>query len=265
LLWPDLLRSNGGTVTIAPQIDAGLQAQLELARQVQLRLLPDRRCCLSNWEVAFSYESAGFVSGDYVDLIPAGPDAFYFALGDVSGKGVGASMLMSHLHATLRTLLPSNRTIEEVVTTASSTFCQSALPAQFATLVLGMADRSGNVELVNAGHNPVLLVEGAKVEIIAAASLPLGMFCSTDFTSVKRSVSPESTLFLYSDGITESTNKTGNEFDLDRLAETLLQSRNRLPSELVETIQRTIIGFTDGAQPSDDRTMLALRWSPEGI
>lgn len=252
-------------MTIPLQTDAGLQAQLELARHVQLRLLPDRRCCLSDWEVAFSYESAGYVSGDYVDLIPAGSDAFYFALGDVSGKGVAASMLMSHLHATLRTLLPSNKTIEEVVTTASSTFCQSALPAQFATLVLGKADRSGNVELVNAGHNPVLLAEGAEVEIIAAASLPLGMFCSTDFTRVRRSVSPGSTLLLYSDGITESTDKTGNEFDLNRLAETLLQSGNRLPSELVETIRRTIIGFTNGAQPSDDRTMLALRWSPKGI
>ena len=86
-------------MTIAPLIDAGLQAQLELARQVQLRLLPDRRCCLRDWEVAFSYESAGFVSGDYFDLIPAGVDAFYFALGDVSGKGVAVSMRMSHLHA----------------------------------------------------------------------------------------------------------------------------------------------------------------------
>jgi phosphoserine phosphatase RsbU/P len=170
-------------------------------------------------------------------------------------------MLISHLHATLRTLL----TIEEVMTTASSTFCQSALPAQFATLVLGKADRSGNVELVNAGHNPVLLVEGAEVEIIAAASLLLGMFCSTDFTSVRRSVSGESMLFLYSDGITESTDRNGNEFDRSRLAETLLQSRDRLPTELVETIQRTIIGFTNGAQPSDDRTMLALRWTPKGI
>jgi len=252
-------------MTPTSHVEEDLQTQLELAQQVQMRLLPDRRCCLSDWEVAFSYESAGFVSGDYVDLIPAGADEFYFALSDLSGKGVAASMLMSHLHATLRTLLASNRTIEDVVTIASSTFCQSALPAQFATLVLGKADRSGNVELVNAGHNPVLLVEGAEVEIIAAASLPLGMFCSTDFTSVQRSVSPESALFLYSDGITESTDEAGNEFDQNRLAETLFQSRNRLPSELVETIQRTIIGFTNGAQPSDDRTMLALRWSPKGI
>ena len=120
-----MLRFDAGSVSIALQIDPGLQAQLELGRQVQLRLLPDRRCCFSEWEVAFSYESAGFVSGDYVDLIPAGADAFYFALGDVSGKGVAASMLMSHLHATLQTLLPSDRTIEEVVATASSTFVRT--------------------------------------------------------------------------------------------------------------------------------------------
>jgi phosphoserine phosphatase RsbU/P len=62
-----------------------------------------------------------------------------------------------------------------------------------------------------------------------------------------------------------STDETGNEFDLTRLAETLLESRNQLPSELVETIQRTIIAFTNGAEPSDDRTLLALRWSPKGI
>jgi sigma-B regulation protein RsbU (phosphoserine phosphatase) len=130
---------------------------------------------------------------------------------------------------------------------------------------LGKADRSGKVELVNAGHNPVLLVEGAEVEVIAAASLPLGMFCSTEFASVKRCVSPESTLFLYSDGITESTDEAGNEFGQSRLAETLLQSGNLLPSVVVETIQRSIARYTNGAQPSDDRTMLALRWSPKGI
>ncbi len=247
------------------QTEPGLQAQLELARQVQTRLLPERHCCLSDWEVAYSYQPAGYVSGDYVDLIPAGPDAFYFALGDVSGKGVAASMLMSHLHAVLRTLLPSQQTLEEIVTIASRTFCQSAPSAQFATLVLGKADRNGNVELVNAGHTPVLIVEGSEVEIIAAASLPLGMFCATDFTALKRSVSRQSTLFLYSDGITESTDEAGNEFDVKPLAETLLQARDFNPSEMVGMVGRTIARYDHGAEPADDRTMLALRWSPKGI
>jgi sigma-B regulation protein RsbU (phosphoserine phosphatase) len=259
-----LLHSHGGEVTAATTIDA-LQAQLELARQVQLSLLPQRQCCLSGWEVAFSYDAAGFVSGDYVDLIPSGPDSFYFALGDVSGKGVAASMLMSHLHASLRTLLPSRQTIEEVVTIASRTFCQSALPAQFATLVLGKADRDGTLELVNAGHTPVLLVEGDEVHVLAAASLPLGMFCSTDFASAKRSVRPGSMLLLYSDGITESTDESGNEYDLRRLSQELLQRKDQAPSDVVEAIHKDIVRYTSGAQPSDDRTMLALRWSRKGI
>jgi len=252
-------------MTTTSQIEGDLQIQLELARQVQLRLLPDRRCCLSDWEVAFSYESAGFVSGDYVDLIPAGPDAFYFALGDVSGKGVAASMLMSHLHATLRALLLSQRSIEEIVTIASQTFCQSALPAQFATLVLGKADRDGGLELVNAGHNQVLLLDGTEVEVIAAASLPLGMFCSTEFTTQKRRVKPGSMLFLYSDGITESTDEAGIEFDMNRLVEKLRESEGLPPSAIVHTIQGTLARYTKGEPLNDDRTMLALRWAGTGV
>ena len=254
-----------GSMTAACRLDPTLQAQLELARQVQLSLLPRSRCCLSDWEIALSYEPAGFVSGDYVDLIPAGEDAFYFALGDVSGKGVAASMLMSHLHATLRTLLPSTGAIEDVVRLASRTFCESALPAHFATLVLGKADRSGAVELVNAGHTPVLLLDGDDVEMIAAASLPLGLFCSTDFSSVKRSVSAESVLFLSSDGITEATDGGEKEFALTGLADVLYQSRKLRPSKIVETVEGAVARYTGGRPLTDDRTMLALRWSPKGL
>jgi sigma-B regulation protein RsbU (phosphoserine phosphatase) len=249
---------------VASQTDSGLKAQLELARQVQLSLLPDRRCCLSGWEVAFSYEPAGLLSGDYVDLVPTGPNAFYFALGDVSGKGIAASMLMSHLHATLRTLLRLDQSIEEVMKAASRTFCESSLPAQFATLVLGRADNNGLVELVNAGHNPALVLEGNELQMIPAANLPLGMFCSTDFTAVTRSIDEGSTLFLYSDGITESTDESGNEFDLTRLSQLLFQSRHLSASELVDRVRNEVVEFSNHASPGDDRTMLVLRRLQKG-
>lgn len=252
-------------MTSTIQIDEELASQLALARQVQLSLLPERRCCLSNWELAFSYEPAGFVSGDYVDLIPSGADEFYFALGDVSGKGVAASILMSHLHATLRTLLPSRQTIAEILALASRTFCQSTLPAQFATLVLGKADRHGNLELVNAGHTPVLLVEDKSVHSIAGTNLPLGMFCETEFMTMARSVGPGSTLLLYSDGITESTDDGGLDFDLTRVVETLVQSATLSAPEIVNAIHRGMVEHTDGARQNDDRTILALRWLPKGL
>lgn len=252
-------------MTSAIQIDEELASQLALARQVQFSLLPERRCCLSNWELAYSYEPAGFVSGDYVDLIPSGPDEFYFALGDVSGKGVAASILMSHLHATLRTLLPSSHTIAEVLALASHTFCQSTLPAQFATLVLGKADRRGNLELVNAGHTPVLLVEGESIHSIAGTNLPLGMFCATEFITVNQNVGAGSSLLLYSDGITESTDDGGSDFDLTRAVETLVQSGAPSAPEIVDAIRRGVDEHTDGALPRDDRTILALRWLPKGL
>jgi sigma-B regulation protein RsbU (phosphoserine phosphatase) len=252
-------------VTSAIQVDEELASQLALARRVQLSLLPERRCCLSNWESAYSYEPAGFVSGDYVDVIPSGADEFYFALGDVSGKGVAASILMSHLHATLRTLLPSSQPIAEVLALASRTFCRSTLPAQFATLVLGKADRRGNLELINAGHTPVLLVEDESVHSIGGTNLPLGMFCSTEFKTVNRNVGAGSTLLLYSDGITESTNDGGMDFDLIRAVETLVQSGTQSPPEIVDAIRSGVDQHTDGALPRDDRTILALRWLPKGL
>ena len=118
---------------------------------------------------------------------------------------------------------------------------------------------------MNAGHTPVLLAEGDEVQVLAAASLPLGMFCSTDFASTKRSVGSGSMLLLYSDGMTESTDESGNEYDLRRLCEALLQRKGHTPSDVVEAIHQDIVCYTNGAQPSDDRTMLALRWSPRGV
>ena len=252
-------------MTTAFEIDAELAGQLELARQVQLSLLPERHCCLSNWELAFSYEPAGFVSGDYVDLIPSAEGEFYFALGDVSGKGVAASILMSHLHATLRTLLPSTKSLAEILAIASRTFCHSKLPAQFATLVVGKANREGNIELVNAGHLPVLLIEDKSVSLIEGTSLPLGMFCATDFTNVNRSINVGGTVLLYSDGITEATNDGGTDFDLIRAVESLAASSVLSPCEMVGALQRAVADYTFGTQPNDDRTMLALRWLPKGV
>jgi phosphoserine phosphatase RsbU/P len=252
-------------MTTAFQVDAGLQAQLELARQVQLSLLPSQRCCLSNWETAFTSEPEGFVSGDYVDLIPLDADEFYFALGDVSGKGVAASILMSHLHASLRALLPSNRTIAEVLTMVSRTFCESTLPTQFATLVLGKTDVRGTVELVNAGHTPVVLVEDGTIRFIPGTNLPLGMFCATEFSAEQLSIRAGSTLLLYSDGITESNDLSGIEFDLTGVLEKLAPQGTLSLAEILGKIHNSIAEFTSGAQPSDDRTMLALRWLPKGL
>ena len=242
----------------AIEVENKLAAELELARQVQTSLLPKRSCCIGSWMFAFSYEPAVAVGGDYVDLIPLESGDFYFALGDVSGKGIAASMLMSHLHATLRALVSAGMGLEEIVRQTSLHFCQSSIPAQFATLVLGRADQAGNVQLVNAGHTPVLLRHGREVEIVEATSVPLGLFCQTDFKVVGLHVQRRGSLLVYSDGITESRDAAGNEYGLDRLIADMQADDHLFPQAIVEEISEKVVQFTGHSPLTDDRTILVL-------
>jgi sigma-B regulation protein RsbU (phosphoserine phosphatase) len=207
---------------------------------------------------AFSYEPAAAVGGDYVDLISLDSGDFYFALGDVSGKGIAASMLMSHLHATLRALVSAEMGLDEIVRKSSLHFCQSSLPAQFATLVLGRADQAGNVQLVNAGHTPVLLRHGREVEIVEATSVPLGLFCQTDFKVVELHVQRPGSLLVYSDGITESRDAAGNEYGVDRLIADMQADDHLFPQAIVEEISGKVAQFTGHSPLTDDRSILVL-------
>lgn len=148
-------------------------------------------------------------------------------------------MLMSHLHATLRALVSADLEIEQIVKITSRNFCHSSMPAQLATLVIGKADQSGNVELVNAGHTPVLLADGRMVTMIEASNLPVGVFCAMDFVPVSLQVLSGNLLLAFSDGINESTDNEGNEYGIHRLVESLQTGSRLSPSELSRQSRRT--------------------------
>jgi phosphoserine phosphatase RsbU/P len=148
--------------------------------------------------------------------------------------------------------------LDEIVRKTSLHFCQSSLTAQFATLVLGRADQDGNVQLVNAGHTPVLLRHGRDVEIVDATSVPLGLFCQTDFKVVKLHVQRRGSLLLYSDGITESRDAAGNEYGLDRLITDVQADDDLFPQAIVEEISSKVAQFTSHSPLTDDRSILVL-------
>ncbi|MEA2446340.1 MAG: phosphoserine phosphatase RsbU/P, partial [Thermoleophilales bacterium] len=135
-----------------------LEQDLELAAQIQNGLLPPRNQQIDGWEVAYHYQPAGPVSGDYCDYLSGEDQSLHFALGDVSGKGVAASMLMAHLHAMFHTLASINLPLDQTVERASRVFCESTLPTQYATLVYGRGLPTGRIEICNAGHLPPLLM-----------------------------------------------------------------------------------------------------------
>jgi sigma-B regulation protein RsbU (phosphoserine phosphatase) len=165
---------------------------------------------------------------------------------------------MSHLHATLRALVSAGMAIEEILKIASRTFCQSSLPAQFATLVLGKADQAGNVEFVDAGHTPVLLNNSDEIAVIDAASVPLGLFCTTEFAKTHTRVEEGGLLLAYSDGITEAANPAGDEYGLDRLLDDFREHRNLSPDKLVQSISHKVTNFSGSLPFTDDRTILVL-------
>lgn len=256
LIADPLTRVCLGDLTAAEQ--RALEEDLELAAKIQVGLLPPPTQKIDGWEVCYHYEPAGTVSGDYCDLIKGEDQSLHFALGDVSGKGVAASMLMAHLNAMFRTLISINLPLEQMVERVSRVFCESTLPTQYATLVCGRANTSGEVEICNAGHLPPLLVQEGKVTNIAATGLPIGVFCSESFSVNRVQMNKGDTLFLYTDGFSESLDGRGNEYGPQRLSQLLNDNRSLSPDSLISLCRRELHTFAEGRVPKDDLTLMAI-------
>jgi len=149
------------------------QEDLNLATQIQAKLLPRPDIALDRWDTQHRYRPVAAVGGDYCELLALkdGQCAF-FAVGDVAGKGVAASLLMTHLSAIFRSLLSVDLALADVVSRANRLFCESTAPAHYATLVCGRATADG-VQLCNAGHCPPLLFLPGGVRRLDSTGLPL--------------------------------------------------------------------------------------------
>jgi phosphoserine phosphatase RsbU/P len=236
---------------------------LNTAGQLQRMLLPPAALSLSGWQAVHVFEPAGVVSGDYVDLVPH-DDGLYFMLGDVSGKGVAASLLMAQLHAMFRTLVPFRLPLDGLMARASALLCASSLPTQYATLVCGYLDPSGSVEISNAGHPPPLIATGGNHATVHATGVPMGLFCESQFSSSTFTLASGDTLLMYTDGLSEARNGDGEEYGPRRIADTLSRHATRSLRELLDACLADQLSFRDGGVNTDDLTVLAVRRSVEG-
>ena len=235
-----------------------LQEDLNLAARIQAALLPPRKLRSHGWEVAYHYEGAGPVSGDYCDLVAA-EDGIHFVVGDVMGKGVAASMLSTHLHATFRALVAMGLSLEELVSRASRAFCESTLPTHFATIVYGRADAHGVIQVCNAGHHQPLIVRREEVVPIEPTGFPLGLFCDESFTTATYGSRAGDVLMLYTDGLAEATDPSGVEYGTDRLVESMRRAAGEDPTGLIAACIADYRGFLRGRPHEDDLTLMALR------
>ena len=238
-----------------------LQYDLDLASQVQTRLLPKKGFATGAWNTAYYYQPAGAVSGDYVDLLgtEGEQECFFFVVGDVTGKGVAASILMSQLHAIFRSLTSSKTAVGRLLEQANRLFCEGTTSRYFASIVCGQATNTGELEISNAGHPPAILLQESGVRTISSAGVPLGMFCHGVYPSTKIATRPGDTLVLYTDGLTEARNKTNEDYNEPRLLALLQQSTDHAPADLVKVLVDDLSAFRSGADVLDDLAILVLR------
>ncbi len=241
-----------------------LEQDLELAGQLQRGLLPATNLQFGGWVVSYHYRPLGLVSGDYCDMVVRenGSTSLFFALGDVSGKGVAASLLMSQLHAIFRTLTATDLPAQALVEHASRIFREATMSPFFATLICGRADSLGGIELCNAGHCPALVVQQGKVTLLKATGVPIGMFCDGRYSTNTIRLAPGETLFLYTDGVSEARSRIDEEYGKTRLVQFLTQKPNLAPEALICACLDDLNAFRCGQPLLDDLTIMAIQRTP---
>jgi phosphoserine phosphatase RsbU/P len=234
-----------------------LQRDLDLASELQRGLLPPANLTVGGWETSYHYAPHGPVSGDYCDLYPRNGQLF-FMLGDVSGKGVAASMCMTQLHALFRSLIGMGLPLAEIVVHINRFLCDSGLAGRYATLVCGSAQLGGEVELFNAGHLPVIAVERSGLRLLESTGFPLGMFREATVTPARLRLSGGDLLFLYTDGISEAAGENG-EYGIDRLMNLVGRQASFCAATVISACLEDLRRFVGAAPGLDDMTLLAIR------
>lgn len=235
------------------------QQDLDLAAEIQMKLLPSPDMTLEGWETHYRYEPVGAVGGDYCELLaPGGGKSLFFAVGDVAGKGVAASLLMTHLSAIFRSLLTLNLPLEEVMGRANRLFCESTATGHYATLVCGRASGEG-IEFCDAGHcTPLLLRKGGTVRF-ESTGLPLGLFCEVPYMARRVRMESGDSLVLYTDGITEALDEDGNDYGEERLVRAAREAFAGGAQSIGDGIIKDVARFRMRRPAVDDVTVLVIR------
>jgi serine phosphatase RsbU (regulator of sigma subunit)/pSer/pThr/pTyr-binding forkhead associated (FHA) protein len=237
------------------------ERELQLAREIQQRFQPTAPPIVAGYEfqgISFpSYE----IGGDYYDFIPCADGRLVVALGDVSGKGTSAALLMSSLHAAVHAQVASCRPITESIGAVNRYLADNTPANRFVTLFYAELDPlTGSLAFINAGHNPPIIAhEGGTMEQLAAGGLPLGIMPEFDYREGRTQLRAGDVLVAYSDGVTETQNPQGEEFGTVRLQEVIAQNTTRTASGIRDKIEAALSAFAQGTPAVDDITLLIVK------
>ncbi|GEM_PF-1773289 len=243
------------------------EKEMEVARQVQQNLFPRSLPEPKGWEFAGTCRPSMVVSGDYYDIFEPAPGKVLFALGDVSGKGMGASLLMASVHATIRSrCLLSLDDPRQLVTDLNRHLLSSTDVGNFVTLFLGVVDlETARVRYVNAGHPPALVTgsDGSVREELGEGGPVLGIMDADVYASGEVHLNEGDSVVVVSDGVTEATNEKKRMYEEEGiLIETLGSAAGSRAKDLMDQVVRSVDRFRGSCELGDDLSVVVIRRSP---
>ena len=238
-----------------------LHRELELCRRIQTEMLPRTRLRLGLAEIKGISIPAREVGGDFFNYFVLPDGSLALVVGDVSGKGVSAALLMANIQATLRARMPLENDLARLVETIDHEVDENTPGGVFVTLFVGILDTERRVlRYINAGHNPQFVLRASgSIERLSSAGLPVGLYPGQGYAESEVALGDADLLFFYTDGMVETENERGDMFSIDRLEALLVAEHQAGVDDLLDRLERVVREFRGTAEPFDDATMMALR------
>jgi serine phosphatase RsbU (regulator of sigma subunit) len=238
-----------------------IEREMTLAWDIQRRLLPEVEPTLPHTELLGRTVPSRTVSGDYYDFFERGDKSLDVVVADVSGKGLGASILAASVQAAFQAWAGEHFPPDRLCSRLNEMVFRRTSPEKFITFFLALYDpESGSVVFTNAGHNPGILVRaGGTTELLGAHGPPLGLFPGKTYGSGTFTLETGDLLALYTDGVTEAANPDDEEFGTPRLVETLVRARGGSVAQIEAELGEALVSFTAGTPFGDDWTFVLLK------
>ncbi|HEY8561557.1 MAG TPA: SpoIIE family protein phosphatase [Pyrinomonadaceae bacterium] len=238
-----------------------MERELELATEIQQRFQPSAPPVMEGYEFQGISFSCYEIGGDYYDFIRSHDKKMLIALGDVSGKGTAAALLMSSLHAAIHAQVAAKSSLPEIVKAVNEYLSENTPANRFVTLFIAELDpHEGTLRYINAGHNPPLIgrTTGA-VEQLASGGFPLGIMPFAEYEIGETRLDSGEALVVYSDGVSEAANLKGEEFGMDRLSQVINRNLAASASGLRDKVESALSSFTQTAPAGDDITLVIVK------
>jgi serine phosphatase RsbU (regulator of sigma subunit) len=238
-----------------------LEREQQVASEIQQRFLPATAPIVPGYELQGISFPCYEIGGDYYDFIQRDDGRLVVALGDVSGKGTAAALLMSSLHAAVHAQADIHNSLAKTIGAVNRYLVESIPANRFVTLFYAELDpKSRALAFLNAGHNPPLIVHsGGTMEQLAAGGLPLGIMPNADFREGRTQLHPGDVLVIYSDGVSEACNPGGEEFGPTRLYEVVARNMDASAGGIRDRIESALTKFCQGTPAADDITLVICK------